>query len=145
MNPSGVCSGISPPCAPALTINSSFSKQRLCRPTGPHKTSPSHTPGSTRRQRERKEYQLFSGPLQRLAFPFLSLFCSKAHLHLTWFLWSKALPAKPCSVPMQRHLHLHCRGHCVSPPKSRSPPAPPSTVASPVSRAVGLHSSLLNL
>lgn len=114
MNPPGVCSVISPPCAPAFTINSSFSKQRLPSSLGPPHPTCLGVQGDKENRRKEKKNQLFSGSLQRLHCPFLPLFLSTSPSRLVP-LEQSSVTAKPCPVPVQRHLHLDCRAHHVLP------------------------------
>ena len=83
-------------------------------------TSPSHTSGSTRRQREqeeRKKYQLVSGSLRRLDCPFLPLFLQR-HISISL----GPFEAKLCQ---QSHTQSPCRGSCTSTVGyTMSPPSP---------------------
>lgn len=65
---------------------------------------------------KKKKYQLFSGSLQRLHCPFLPLFFFKGTSPSRLVpLEQSSVTAKPCPVPVQRHLHLDRRAYHVLP------------------------------
>lgn len=59
MNPLGVCSKISAPCAPALTINYFFSKQRLPRPMRPPRPTRLGVQGGKENRRKETKLSFF--------------------------------------------------------------------------------------
>lgn len=82
-------------------------------------TSPSHLSGSTRRQREQEERKKISVIFKitsktALSFPPPLFFKGTSPSRLVP-LEQSSVTAKPCLVPVQRHLHLHRRAHHVLP------------------------------
>lgn len=126
MNPLGVCSEISPHWAPALIMNSSFSKQRLLRPMGPPHPTCLGVQGG-KENRTKGQNMLFSGSPRRLDCPFLPFFFQR-HVSIS------VLSEQSCAWPL-------CRGTCTV-AHTMSSPAPPRAAISPVSRAAGLCSAL---
>lgn len=116
MNPPGVCSAISPPCAPAFTINSSFSKQRLPRSLGPpHPTCLGVQGDKENRRKEKKISVIFRITSKAaLSFPPPLFFKGTSPSRLVP-LEQSSVTAKPCPVPVQRHLHLDRRAYHVLP------------------------------